>query len=366
MHRTLKSVPLIVAALPFLWAGKNEAEPAYARQLGGPVPNISNREDDEFARGRRLFRWALWSPSRGMVGINSTDCSECHLEPEFGGTTKNPRLLVNMVPSDSDPSGFEIFHFFKVGRGREIIEQKAPAEAEKRRSPALYGLGLLEAIPQEEIAKRADPEDKDGDGISGRQILVGGKPGRLGWKASQPDIHAMVSAAFRNELGALPTLDDQPDFGRLGPNQIRAISYYIRLLGAPRPNNGTPATRTGRELFETIGCASCHVPSFVTGAEAVEPLRSKRVDAFTDLLLHDVGPGPAIIENGKAAGKREFRTPPLWGLGKIGGPFWHDGSEPSLDGAIRRHEGEASKSSDAYKALSPDKRKAILAFLESL
>lgn len=366
MHRSLKAVPLIVAAVPFLWAAKGEPEPAYARQLGGPVPNLTTQQDDEFARGRRLFRWALWSPTRGMPGINSTDCSECHLEPEFGGTTKNPRLLVNMVPHESDPSGFAVYHFFKIGQGREIIEQKAPANAEKRRSPALYGLGLLEAIPQEEIAKRADPDDKDGDGISGRQILINGKPGRLGWKASQPGVADMVSAAFRNELGAIPTLDDQPDFGRLGPNQVRAISHYIRLLGAPRPLNATPATRAGRELFETIGCASCHVPTLFTDTNAVAPLREKRVEAYTDLLLHDVGPGPAQPETGKIAGRREFRTPPLWGLGRVGAPYWHDGSVGTLDAAIRKHEGEATKSAQAYGKLSEEKRNALLAFLDSI
>lgn len=366
MHQALKAFPLILAAVPFVLAGKNEAEPAYARQLGGPVPNISTREDDEFARGRRLFRWALWSPSRGMMGINSTDCSKCHQEPEFGGTTKNPRLLVNMVPSETDPSGFSVYHFFKVGQGREIIEQKPPAEAVKRRAPALYGLGLLESISLEEIAKRADPDDTNGDGISGRQILIDGKPGRFGWKASLHDVQGMVAAAFRNELGALPQLEDQPDFGRLGPNQIRAISHYIRLLGAPKPNESTPETRTGRDLFEKIGCATCHVPSMVTSPDAMVPLRNKRVDAYTDLLLHDVGPGPEQKTNGKSAGPREIRTPPLWGIGKVGAPYWHDASEPSLDGAIRRHAGEASKSADAYKNLAEGSRKAILAFLNGL
>jgi len=98
----------------------------------------------------------------------------------------------------------------------------------------------------------------------------------------------------------------------------------------------------------------------------LEPLREKKVEAYTDLLLHDVGPGPAVPENGKAAGRREFRTAPLWGLGKVGAPYWHDASERTLDGAIRKHEGEATKSSEAYAKLSEESRKAILAFLESL
>ena len=357
---------LLAALSPFAFAFQDAPESGFAKSLGGPVPGISEREDEAFGRGRRLFRWKLWSPSRDAEAINSTECSECHLDPAFGGTTKDEKLMVPMVPDSSDPSGFRIFQRFSLSPGLRSGKREIPPNAEFRRVPALFGIGLLEAIPESDIKKLADPEDADGDGISGRAAKVEGGMGRFGWKASVSTIERFVILAFRNELGTFVEAFDQPDFSRLGPNQVQSVTLYLRLLGAPAPKTLTAEATRGRSLFSSIGCAACHVPSFVTGDGAVPQLRNKRVEAFTDLLLHDVGPGPAEKTSEGNPNPREFRTAPLWGLGQVGAPFWHDASARTLDAAIQKHEGEAAEMTKRYRALPSKDREAVRAFLNSL
>ncbi len=365
-RRHFSLLPLLLALVPFAAAWREEAPPAYAKTLGDPVPGLTDAEDDLFIRGRRLFRWQLWPPSRGAEGINSTECTECHLDPVVGGANADPKLLVAVVPDPEDPSGFKVFPKIALGSGRRGPRREPPAGSELRRIPALFGLGLLEAVPEEAILSRADPEDKDGDGISGRVITVEGGIGRFGSKAAVSSVERFVIQAFKGELGMRVEPIDQPDFSRLGTSQVRAVSYFIRNLGAPKPDAPSSITKTGFEQFKKIGCASCHIPSLETSDKAPLPLRGKRVEAFTDLLLHDVGPGPAPLEKSARPSLREFRTTPLWGIGKVGGPYWHDASVPTLEEAIRKHEGEASKARDAYLKLSEAERKAVLAFLGSL
>jgi mono/diheme cytochrome c family protein len=364
--RPFRAVWLALASLPFALAWRAEPQSGFAEELGGPLPGLSHAEDDAFVRGRRLFRWQLWAPSRGAEGINSTECTECHLEPTFGGTNREKELLVAMLPDAHDPSGFRVYPRFSLEPGRRATRREPPPEAELRRTPALFGLGLLEAIPDEALQKLADPEDKNGDGISGRMLQVEGGLGRFGWKAAVSTIERFVVAAFKNELGSLPEPIDQPDFTRLGPNQLRSVTYYIRMLGAPKPSRPAGEALRGKDLFAKIGCASCHVPSFETSATAPAQLRNRKVEAYTDLLLHDMGPGPAVAETGPKPNAREFRTAPLWGLGQVGAPFWHDASAPNLEAAIQKHEGEALAVRERYRKLSEADRKAVRAFLESL
>jgi hypothetical protein len=347
-------------------AGIQNGAAAYAEEIGGPVPGLSEEADALFVRGRRLFRWQLWSPSRGVEGFNSTECTECHLEPTFGGTNKDKNLLVAMTADEGDPGGFKVYPRIVLVPGQRSVRREPPPDAELRRTPHLFGIGLLEAVSDEDIAKLEDPADKDGDGISGRRIKVDGGMGRFGWKANLSSLDRMVATAFRNELGIRPESFDQPDFTRLGPNQLQAVTHYVRFLGAPKPSPLGDAAKKGRDLFSRIGCATCHTPQLRTGASAPAPLRVKRVEAYTDLLLHDLGPGPAKPETGSRASSREYRTPPLWGLGRVRGPYLHDASAATLEEAIQRHEGEATAARDRYRKLSEGEQKALIALLESL
>lgn len=354
----LAAIPLIVGARAGIGGGDTE------QRLGSRFTEISQQEARQAGNGAGLFAFP-WPPVDRTNLFNAKACSTCHQDPTLGGTTRDPEFNVHMVPSAKDPSGWEVFQL-KQEVKRQVTRRDLPPETEVRRSIALYGIGLLEAIPDSRLVALADPDDKDGDGISGRFLRIDGKIGRFGWKAAVPDLDAFTRQAFVNELGVTvhgPGVDD----AQMDENQLEAVANYMRLLVPPSARDTQePEVIRGRALFEKTGCAKCHVPSHKTGPSPFAVLANKTIEPYTDLLLHDVGPGKAIAEKGKQASRREFRTPPLWGVGRIGGPFWHDGSAPDLDAAIRKHEGEAIKIRDAYSELAEADRKAILRFLESL
>jgi len=242
---------------------------------------------------------------------------------------------------------------------------------ERRQTPTTLGLGLLERIPRETIEANADPDDEDGDGIAGRiHELSDGRLGRFGWKANVPSVREFVRDALSGELGI--TVPDEAGFtfGRteddddiadpeIDSNRIDALTDFIALLGPP------PRTRASEELedegarvFERIGCADCHLPTLLT-ADGVE------VQAYTDLLLHEIAAPEALGIVEGDAGIRDFRTAPLWGLGQSP-PYLHDGRADTIEDAIEEHAGEATQARSNFSALSASERQALLAFLASL
>jgi CxxC motif-containing protein (DUF1111 family) len=270
-----------------------------------------------------------------------------------------------------------------------------------RIAPQMIGLGLLEAIPTQEILAAADPEDADGDSISGRPNVVWsaefGAPmlGRFGLKAGEATVRSQSAGAFSGDMGlstplhpdgwgectaAQPLCRAQVDGG--DPEQggfevdevaLDLVTFYSRNLAVPaRRDVGAPRVLRGQEVFHTTGCASCHRPNHVThrlqdgGAQSFQ-----LIWPYTDLLLHDMGDGLADFRpEGRATG-REWRTPPLWGIGltqTVSGHsfFLHDGRARSLSEAILWHGGEAQAQRDAYVSMPPDDRAALIAFLESL
>ena len=267
-----------------------------------------------------------------------------------------------------------------------------------RVAPPLPGMGLLDAIPQEAIVAAADPQDSDGDGISGRLNLVWDRaegrtvPGRFGWKASQPNLLQQTAAAFRNDIGIMNALYPSESCtskqaacrrarsGR-GPGTPHEISdstlalttQFLRSIAVlKRRNPDHPDVLAGRQLFRSIGCANCHVPRHVTGqVEGFPELSNQVIWPYTDLLLHDMGAG--LSDNRpefKAAGS-EWRTPPLWGLGwnrLVSGheSYLHDGRARSLSEAILWHDGEAAAARQSFVNLGRRERRALVAFLESL
>lgn len=267
-----------------------------------------------------------------------------------------------------------------------------------RVAPALLGLGLLEAIPQEAIDALADPEDANGDGISGRINRVWDRaqqqtaPGRFGWKASQPNLLQQAGAAFRNDIGITnalypsesctaaqePCLRARSGKGPHTPHEIsdellELTTYFLRFLAVPkRRNPEAPEVLEGRHLFRQIGCAACHVPRHATGEMAEYPELSNQVIwPYTDLLLHDMGEGLADGRHEFEATGREWRTPPLWGLGwtkRVTGheAYLHDGRARDLSEAILWHGGEAQAAQEAFLGLARRERQALVAFLESL
>ncbi|WP_434456690.1 c-type cytochrome [Stutzerimonas urumqiensis] len=268
------------------------------------------------------------------------------------------------------------------------------AQLSARVAPPMIGLGLLEAIPEAAILANADPDDQDGDGISGRANRVWNTRtqstdlGRFGWKAGVPALEQQNAQAFASDMGltsALATLDDCTEAQlacraaahggtpEVSDKLLDAVTFYTRNLGVPARRNVDDAeVLRGKSLFHQAGCAKCHVPTFTTAAEGVEPeLANQTIRPYTDLLLHDMGEGladhrPEFIANG-----REWRTPSLWGIGlteAVSGhtQFLHDGRARNLLEAILWHGGEAEQAREAVMAFDRDERAALLAFLESL
>lgn len=269
-----------------------------------------------------------------------------------------------------------------------------------RVAPPMIGMGLLEAIAEADILAWADPEDADGDGVSGRANRVWseahGAPmlGRFGWKAGVPTVAQQAAHAFRGDIGISSPLAPEP-WGDCTEAQVRCrgaphgtggeddaleaskavmdkVVFYAANLAVPaRRDVGDPAVLAGKRLFYQSGCTGCHRPKYVTRKDAPPEQAYQLIWPYTDLLLHDMGEGLADHRpEGRASG-REWRTPPLWGIGlteAVSGHtyFLHDGRAHSLLEAILWHGGEAQAARDRVLELSEQEIDQLLAFLRSL
>ncbi len=270
-----------------------------------------------------------------------------------------------------------------------------------RIAPPMIGLGLIEAIHPADIEANADPEDRNGDGISGRVSMVRdphtGLPtlGRFGWKASQPSLRAQNAAAFSGDIG-ISTPDTPAPAGdcteaqtaclaqptgvqtRLGDTEapdpvLDLVTFYSAHLAVPRRRDvGDANVLRGKELFYRTRCTACHTPKFVTRRDTENPAHAfQLIWPYSDFLLHDMGPGLADGQQVGSAGGREWRTPPLWGIGlteTVNGHtfFLHDGRARNLTEAILWHGGEAQAARDRFAAMDEASRNALIRFLQSL
>lgn len=255
----------------------------------------------------------------------------------------------------------------------------------------VFGLGLLEAVAEEILLQLEDPADADGDGISGRVNRVWNvqtqrtEVGRFGWKANQPTLLQQTARAYQQDIGVTTTLfptessfgqpadDGREDDPELTDEILEAATFYVQTLAVPAPRDvNSPQVRRGEALFEQIKCASCHTPTLETGTlEGVPEVSHQTIHPYTDLLLHDMGPDLADGRPDFLANGREWRTPPLWGIGLtrvVNGRFrlLHDGRARSILEAILWHGGEAEDARLEVEAMSAADLEALLAFLESL
>ena len=266
-----------------------------------------------------------------------------------------------------------------------------------RVAPAVHGMGLLEAIPENLILSFADPDDANGDGISGRPNYIWDKVnqktslGRFGWKANVATLHEQDAAAALGDIGITTSLfpdenclpaqkecQDAPNGNsekgdpEMSDKQLEKMNFYVSTLAVPARRDVTlDSIKRGAGLFERAGCAKCHIPKARTGHHTIPALANQDIQPFTDLLLHDMGENLADNRpDGQATG-REWRTPPLWGIGLVKTVnkhtnFLHDGRARNLEEAILWHGGEAEASQKTFKAMSKDERDALLKFLNSL
>ena len=418
------------------------------------LSNLSFEEEQRARVGNGVFK-KLWvtapastAASDGLGPLyNARACQRCHLKDGRGHPPAPGERAVSMflrvsVPGDPgrgpvvpEPTyGGQIQNFAIPGHtaegqmtiayeeievalnGGEVVSLRKPtygleelgygplapaAMLSPRVANPMIGLGLLEAVHEGDILASADPDDADGDGISGRPNRVIDDAtgewvlGRFGWKAGNPTVRQQSAHAFAGDIGISSAVAPHPH-GDCTPAQTACLAaptgiqdhqgpheaseelfdlvvFYAETLAPPvRRDYDAPEVLAGKQLFHDLGCASCHTPKFVTRRTVEgDPMSFQLIWPYTDLLLHDMGEGLADNRPEWGADGREWRTAPLWGIGltqEVNGHtfFLHDGRARSLLEAILWHGGEAQAARDGVVALEPPERAALIAFLESL
>jgi CxxC motif-containing protein (DUF1111 family) len=364
---------------------------------GRPLAGLTPVEFEEFRLGLDVFLEVEFSEEGLGPAFNGTSCAACHNVPAIGGGGVMAELRAGRKNAEGefetfDATGETLFHLFSVPS--HGCQPMLPADATvfARRIPIpLFGAGLVEAIPDETIRSLEDPNDRNGDGVSGRAALVvdvatgDRRVGRFGWKAQHATLLTFGADAYRNEMGITNDVFPQEVAFGITPEQMRVcdripdpedvrdprtkrrgidnFATFMRLLAPIERTNRDQPVRAGELVFAAIGCATCHVPTLETGPSANPLFHRKRVELFSDLLLHDVGTGDGIKQG--AAATNEIRTPALWGL-RLRRPFLHDGSAGTIEEAVRRHAGEALLAVRGFDRLNDEERAALLAFLRSL
>jgi CxxC motif-containing protein (DUF1111 family) len=377
------------------WSVSQQEEIIVGAEFGDPLQGITAKEFELFRIGLEDFT-EVETPDEGLGPVfNGRSCAECHSIPRIGGSSTITEVRGGIRKEDGsfeEYIGGSVMQMFSIPSHETQLT--IPPEMNvlaRRKSLPLFGSGLIEAVPDTVLIAMEDPEDLDGDGISGRAHRVRDKAsdttriGRFGWKAQQASLLAFGAEAYRDEMGItndlfpdeacpggecekirffnpLPGLQDGPD----PATRLRGIDNFenfMKLLGPPPRGAVTEEVRQGEQVFQALSCTSCHVTSLRTGASSVMAISFKRFFPYSDLLLHDIGTGDGIGQGD--AKPEEIRTPPLWGL-RLRAPFLHDGRASTFKEAIELHAGEAVKSRTAYEGLSPEDKKAILTFLGSL
>lgn len=365
--------------------------------LDGPMEGLSHAEQGLFLDGDIAFNDEVFSASDGLGPLFvATSCGSCHAGDgkghpfttltRFGQTQPN-------VPPDLSIGGPQLQNRAIPGHLPETIPQGAPSM--QLTPPAVTGLGFLAALTDEQILSNADPNDLNGDGISGvpnyatapeyfepqwfHRSEDGRYIGRFSKKASAIDLLQQTVGAYNQDMGVTSTFEPlDTSSGLVNDPEVTDLTvanvvFYLRTLKAPIQRNPDDSEIIqGQELFNTIQCASCHIPEWTTPESDINALANQTFYPYTDLLLHDMGPG---LDDGVTEGSAEtfeWRTPPLWGLGlspdSQGGSFFlmHDGRARSIEEAILLHGGEGQSSRESFQELSSSEQQALLKFLESL
>ncbi len=412
--------------------------------FGQSIPGLEGMQELHFFVGNSLFNqnWVTSPASttaRDGLGsvFNARSCSACHFKdgrgrpPQTDGEVNHGLLLRLSIPEQNlygdplpDPiyggqlqdqailgvkteGSFSIIYEEITGTfddGESYTLQKPmyqlsnlnygnidPAiQISPRVGQQMIGLGLLEAISEQDLLAYADPSDTNKDGISGRPNYVWDVVnhkisfGRFGWKANQPSLLQQVAEAFIGDIGItsdlFPTNENPPNVVTDADNELDIVGDDLKKVVLYSSSLAVPAQRNpkdenvlkGKQLFNQIGCQKCHIMTFKTDIHQVIPaLSHQKIHPYTDLLLHDMGDHLADNRPDFQATGNEWRTPPLWGIGLIETVnghthFLHDGRARNLTEAILWHEGEGSIAQKNFKALSKTQRNQLLTFLNSL
>ncbi|MGW8265694.1 MAG: di-heme oxidoredictase family protein [Longimicrobiales bacterium] len=391
-------LPLLFLSLALMACsegGGGGRQPLIAGSPGDPLPGLDPAELERFRQGEVLFN-KVFTPEEGLGPLfNENQCSACHTDPAPGGTGDQ---FVTKATRWSPDSGCDLL----TGSGGENVRtrgtallrahgiqgEEVPREATEVGRfvvPYLFGLGLAEALPEERLEALADPEDRNGDGISGRLARTAdGRMGLFGRKGDFASLADFNAGAFLMEMGITNPLHPGPETLNGGPlppgvdpaadpevgeATLALVMDFVRFLAplarrVPSDPEALAQVERGEALFRETGCTSCHVPVLETGHHAVEALSRKAAAFYSDFLLHDLGAQVAGT-CGPDAAPTEHRTGILMGVG-LRDLFLHSGDATSLEEAILRHGGEAQRAQQAFQGLSELDRHYLIRFLETL
>ncbi|MEK6257474.1 MAG: di-heme oxidoredictase family protein [Planctomycetota bacterium] len=362
--------------------------------FGLPLPGLTGAQLAAFEDGRDDFT-EVEDKAGGLGPIfNRDSCVACHGVPAIGGSsrvfvTRFGRAANGVFDPLASLGGSLLQERAIDPSGLEHVPREANVVA-RRQSTPLFGLGLIEAIPDATILRGV--RTKPVDGVLGKASMVVDAAtkrtlvGRFGWKGQQATLLSFAGDAYLNEMGVtnrlfptenapngnvallkrLDTVKDpedqpDPDTGKAG---IDLLADFMRFLGPPPTQPVTASNTFGAKLFLDVGCTSCHTPVMFTGPSTTAALNAKAVMLYSDLLLHDMGTlGDGIVQG--SAGVREMKTPPLWGL-RASGPYLHDGRANTIEDAIKAHDGEAKVSKDRFQKLTRDQQALLVEFLKSI
>ncbi len=371
--------------------------PAQDQLLDGPIEGLTAQEKTIFLQGDAAFNQDIFSAENGLGPVFvSSSCGSCHAGDGRGHPFTS---LIRFGQNDSTGNRF-------LQQGGPQLQNKAlpgylpevlPVGVSSSRilPPPNTGLGLLDAVSDADILAIADPDDADGDLISGvpnwvvapsyceyrKNTVERNKKhiGRFGRKGAAYDLLQQTANAYNQDMGISSSFEPVDTYTHktvdpeISNAKIHAVVFYLRTLKAPIPRNqGKEEVQNGKKLFAEIGCATCHRPELKTGESPIQALSNQVIHPYTDLLLHDMGPE---LDDGYTEGSAktsEWKTPALWGLGlsknSQGGNYYlmHDGRARSLEEAISLHSGEGSSSRNHYNNMSEQQKKELIRFLESL
>lgn len=373
------------------------AGPEDAEILDGPVEGLTAAENARFLRGDIAFNDEIFTNENGLGPLFvATSCGSCH-----PGDGKGHPFTTLTRFGQVDETGNKFLHLGGPQLQNRALPGHAPefipigATSSKFTPPANTGLGFLAALSDEQVLSHADPNDADGDGISGvpnyidapgyfqeqwfHQEHNGKYIGRFGKKAAAVDLMHQTVNAYNQDIGitstynALDPMTGQYNDPEVTDNTVLDVVFYLRTLKAPiqRESDHTEVV-AGKILFNTVGCNKCHISEWKTPLSDIPVLSEKTFSPYTDLLLHDMGP---LLDDGYTEGSAktyEWRTPPLWGIGlskkSQGGSYFllHDGRATSITDAIMLHGGEGAQSQEKFSQLTVAEKQSLIRFLESL
>jgi len=387
-----------------------------------PPPALLDHAPEQDS-GRKLFYRNWLSVTRNGKplagpGLDDATCAGCHIEMARAGDRTldyDPLLIARPVTQThrtelgaqvhrfrfdgAKPAAtLQIDHVHKVfdypdGTGRWLrypVAHAVTADAERlpvalRAAPLLFGWGLLARVDPVMLAHFHDPEDRDGNGISGQMERIEHRGngsstdesiGLLGWKAGHARLRDQIRTALEQDMGVTSEpfcaqrIDRKPNAQcrpEISEAELETLTDYVAGIGVPGRRAG--ATRHGQNLFGQAGCAQCHVPVLQTLPADQPELDRQWIWAFTDLMLHDMG--PELADPGDSSEAREWRTAPLWGVGLAerwltDRGFLHDGRARTLEEAVLWHGGEARRARNTFAGMPARDREALLDFVRSL